>query len=304
MNIKEITSQDNITKILKMGERLGLLIEFNKVFYESEFGKPYRVTGNDELFWLHRVLNAKDNYKCFECDNVETITEIKELVSGIYVLIDNDFSNCSININKLANLDAIHATICRNSVSKLEMEFILGNIDRESINNIYSVLCKNVPKKYTKYDLVEHGKANELYELVKRSLPIDGCAIKNRIVEHYESMVSLIDPHNELNNHNEFLKAAMKKLCDISSIRMLLACKFKNDNFSSIVDDEFEYTINITANHMLEYVNEESDVDICDVRVGGNGFDIYFNVDKRCFHARAIPACGYFVRYHFNYIIN
>jgi hypothetical protein len=298
----KIISSDNLQQINSVSTELLNLIKKNKFFFIGTYSELVRIKGSDMLIEITRALAPDYRFKSLETANENDLKALTILVNQLNELLLNKmkFTTCKL---KDYTLD-IKVKLCRELVSDLEDLFILGEINRSDIDDVYKTLSKPVPKKYSSNDLTDESR--KIYTLIKSSIKDEAQEIKANSINHYAKMVDLIDPNYELITKKSFFLAGKKMISDIFSLRLCMFYKFDNDSFHKLINDEFDLLIKIAANNISNHcstTNENSNIEVKDIRIGAKGFDIYITIDGQSLHARAIPVQGYFVRFHYRYII-
>lgn len=297
-----IISKSNIENINLVSNELLKLVKAKKFFFTSQYRDDVRVKGSNTLIELHRAFSSGYRFSDLKSDVQVDFDELKSLVSKMNDLLLNKTKFTTFKL-KDYSLD-IKPKLCRELVSDLEDLFILGEITRADIDDVYASLSKSTPKKYSSNDL--RNESRKIYSSIRSAINEESQEIKTRSVEHYINMVNLIDPNNEFNTKKEFILAGKRKISDMSSLRLCLAYKFDNDLFHKLINDEFELLLTIASNQISSHCSiktENPDIDVKRVSLGGKGFDIYMTIDGVSINARAIPVNGYFVRFHYRYII-
>lgn len=298
----KIISVNNIKEINVVASEILLLIKARKFYFSGKYNDDEKVKGSNSFIELSRSINPEYKFKQLTCGNNEDATDLILLVNKLSELLTNKSKFMTFKLKDYSN--DIKPKLCRELISELEDLYILGDIDRSDINEVYSTLGKLPPKKFTSNDLNKKGE--DVYRAIWNAIQDNAQEIKTNSITHYVEMVNLIDPNDEMISQKEFLIAGRKKLSDLGTLRLCLACKFSSNLFIDLINTEFENLINAAANKITEHYqsdNETPDINIRRINLGGKGFDIIMSIDSKIINARAVPVNGCFVRFHYRYII-
>ena len=91
----------------------------------------------------------------------------------------------------------------------------------------------------------------------------------------------------------------------MGALRLCIACKFNNEKFLKLINENFIECVNYAATKVADYhrTDKKPVVEVNSTTVGGKGFDLRLTLNARLMHVRAIPVNGYYVRFHYRYII-
>jgi hypothetical protein len=301
-----IISESNIEAINNAAGDLLNFLKAKKIFVVNLNGNRSddRVKANTDYFILDRLLNNKESqrFQRIEAPCSEDFIQLNTLVDNLNQLVLNKRQFKLFKIKDYST-NVIIKKLCRELVSELEDLFILGEINQSDIESVYALLEKPLPKKFKFQEVA--GQALQVFSAIKNEIRHEASDIKSKTIEHYKELVAKIDPDNSSSSIKEFANLAKRKLSDISALRLCIACKYDEDEFIKMVDVEFEQMLSIAASKIVDNspFSEEPSISVNSVRVGGKGFDIHAKVNGKALFARAIPVDGYFVRFHYRYII-
>lgn len=299
-----IISQENITAVNEVAVEILAFAKSKKFFITSKYSKDERIKGSTPLFLITRAGLREDRFNSISSANEADKTEFLNLIEKLSNLLENNSHYLTYKL-KDYSLD-IKPKLCRELVSQLEDMFIFGEIEQSDIEDVYATLGKNVPKKFSQVELDSVGK--EIYNSVSRAIQKESTDIKANTVTHYMDMVSRIDPEDKIITPIDFINVGRKKISDMNTLRLCLACKFENEKFRTLIDQEFSNLVWFASSKIADKCsNDDSDnvsVDVKDISIGGKGFDIIIDVNGKVLNARAIPVEGCYVRFHYRYIIS
>ena len=298
-----VISQQNINAINNSAKEIIAFLKSNKIFFTSEYNGDTRIKASDCLFQISRTIYGNDRFTTVTSENEQAVSELKTLIESLDSLIENKQKFRIFKI-KDYSLDTVKVKLCRELVSELEDLYVLNQIDREDINFVYSTLGKSVPRKFSANDLLDESK--DVYYSIRNAMKEKAEEIKTNSIQHYVEMTNRIDPNNEFNTPKEFLQMGRRNISDMNTLRICYVYKFQNDSFHSLINDEFDTMLAVAANNIaVKYKgdNKTPEITLHSLNVGGKGFDIQISLDNEHFNARAIPVEGYFVRFHYRYII-
>ena len=304
MNVSKLLNPQNLESIKSTAIEMIAHCKANKMFLVDAHNpeRKSRVLPSLELLMIQRSFNP-ERYEVINGD-VHALIQLKILVDKMFEMLDfNTIMMCS-TIKQFSK--GAEKRITRETVPYIESAFILGEIDREFINNVYNVLGKAVPKKYTTYDLDTTPECFKIYTDIQVQITDKTQDIKVNTIQHYKAMVERIEDSSTktTDTMKEFFNVAKYKIRDITAIKMCIACKFDHERFLELIDKDVENMVITAANRIICHVNKDSDVLIKEVTIGNKGFDVWFKSEGRNYNARAIPVNGYFVRFHYRYIIS
>lgn len=297
-----VISDSNINAINNTALDIVSFLKKNKLFFSSQYDDDVRIKPSDCLFQITRTIDGSDRFLTVTSENNENVAALKQLVDNLDNLLGNKQKFRIFKI-KDYSLETIKVKICRELVSQLEDLYILNEINQEDINLVYSILGKPVPKKFSANQMFDNSK--EVFYAIRNAMTEQAEEIKANSIDYYVSMSNRIDPNNEFNTPQEFIKAGKRNISDMSTLRICYIYKFENDKFYSIINEEFDTMLAVAANNItMKYKKtNKPEVTVHSLTVGAKGFDLKISLDNEYFNARAIPVEGYFVRFHFRYII-
>jgi len=297
-----VISQQNIENINLYAEKLFSLIKETKFYFTSEYNADSKIKNSDSLLEIYRGLSADYRFYSITSDSPDALINLEKLVNRLSSLLDSKPNFMSRSVKDYCA--DIKPKLCRELITDLDYLLIAGEINRDDINDVYVTLNKPVPKKYTSGDLVKESLT--IYTAISEAIKDKSLSIKANSILHYQEMVKKIAPLEENISKKEFIRIGKRQVSDISALRICVACKYSNDLFHDLINESFETLLNVASskiyNHFPELTNE-SKVKVLDVKLGGKGFDLVVTVNSKTVTARAIPVEGYFVRFHYRYII-
>lgn len=297
----KLISQSNIVKINTLSGEIIALIKAKKFYFEREYSGDVKINGATSLLEIFRAIEGH-RFNKLASNNAADVDQLSLLVLALADLMAKKTKFMTFRLKDYSA--EIKPKLCRELVSDLEDLYIMAKIDRADIDDVYLSMNKPVPKKYAKNDLNIQGQ--EVCRAISREIKDKAQKIKDNSITHYIKMVNLIDPDDEIKSAKEFITIGRRKISDMDALKLCLACKFKSDKFLDLINDDFESCINIAANKITDHCNSRSenpDVSVNHIRLGAKGFDIKMTIDGRHINARAIPVQGYFIRFHYRYII-
>jgi hypothetical protein len=298
-----IISSTNLENINFTANEILKLIKAKKFFFTSKYdSEDIRVKASSSLIELSRSLKEDNQFTKLTSSCENDISILNSLTTQLSNLLLNRMQFMTHKL-KDYSLD-IKIKLCRELVSELEDLFVFGDITRDDINHVYETLSKPVPKKFSGNDLKEDGK--DIYRAIRSEIKDKAELIKANSIQHYIKMVNLIDPEDTITSKKEFFKMGRRKLSDFNTLRLCLAYKFNSDFFHKLINDEFDLLLTVASNQISHYnpsSNENPEIIVRKVKIGGKGFDILMTIDGNTINARAIPVQGDYVRFHYRYII-
>jgi hypothetical protein len=294
-----LISDNNLSQINNIALDIIALVKSKKIFLSSKYNDDLRIKASTTLLEITRSFNPE--YRCSFINQNEDSDALKSLVNSLSSLLENKTKFLTHKL-KDYSLD-IKVKICRELVSDLEDLYILGQINRTDIDHVYNSLNKPVPKKFSVNDLQDDSV--KIYSVLRTEIKEQAQEIKANSIQHYIDMTNRIDPESLFNTPKEFYKAGSSKISDFNTLRLCIAYKFDNDKFYELINNEFDTLLTVAANQISSHChnNQSDDINVKEVTLGAKGFDILMNVGEQRIYARAIPVNGYFVRFHYRYII-
>lgn len=301
MNLINVISTQNIADIKAKASEILALLKAKKLFLTCEYQDDRRIKGSDCLVFIHRAFND-DRFNTVTGESDEAVTLLNTMVHDLAFLLANKSAMMGLKVSDYTK-DPL-PRLCREIVPYLDDMYIQGDITLDDINDLYKKMGKAIPNKFSRVDLDNKGEV--VYAKLSAEIADNAQEIKARMISHYESMVTRIDPDNSINDMKDFIKAGKKVLSCIHTLSALLAFKFDNERFLNSIHREFEVMIMVAASKIADNAptNDTVDVTIHSVQIGGKGFDVRATVNGKSLYARAITAEGPFVRLHYRYIIS
>jgi hypothetical protein len=296
----KIISKANIIKINATALEVMTLIKATKFFFTSEYNADDRINASCEFFYLNDVIKGSRGLSIIT-EKASDLKKLKSLITKLYALVGNQRKFTLAKIKDYAG--DIKPKLCRELVSDLEDLYILGDINMADIEDVYAALNKPLPKKFAKTEMSSAAKI--INSAISKAIREDAQRIRINSIAHYNKMVELIDPSGDFDTVSEFFFAGRKKISDMGTLRLCMACKFDNKRFMKLIDENFDACVNYAASKVAEYHREDSKpvVKVNSTKVGGKGFDVELSLNGRSMYVRAIPVEGYYVRFHYRYII-
>jgi hypothetical protein len=297
----KLISKTNIEQINIISGEILALIKAKKFYFERKYSGDVKLNAAASLLELYRAIQG-DRFNKLASTNPADVDQLILLVLALGDLLLNKNKFMTFRLKDYSA--EIKPKLCRELVSDLEDLYIMANIDRADIDDVYLSMSKPTPKKYAANDLTTEGE--EVYRAISRAIKDKAQTIKDNSITHYIAMVNLIDPNDEIKTSKEFITVGRRKISDMGALKLCLACKFKSDKFIDLINDDFENLINIAANKITDHCNNGNKspaISVADVRLGAKGFDIAMHFDSKHINARAIPVNGHFIRFHYRYII-
>lgn len=297
-----IISKESLEKINQSALEILSFIKTNKIFITSKYSSDERIKGSTPLFRIIRAASGDDRFNEISSSSEETTAVFLDIIKNLANLLENT-SYFQTHKLKDYSLD-IKPKLCRELISKLEDMFIFGEITDVDIKDVYETLGKQIPKKFAQTQLDEIGQ--KIYSAIRIDIEQKAEDIKAKTITHYMDMVNRIDPDDSINKPLDFVNIGKKKISDMNSLRLCLSCKFENDKFRELVDQEFSNMVIFAASRIADKCptnNDDIFVDVKNIFIGGKGFDISIDVNGKALSARAIPVEGSYVRFHYRYII-
>ncbi len=292
-----------IEKITKVAAEILEYLKANKIVIKNTYAKEERISGGVELYRVTRFIDGNDRFYAIEAATKKAFNGFAKLIKKLVGLLSKHGLYQTHKLKDYASADVIQVKLCRDLVSELDDLYMLGEINLADIKEVYSILGKSVPKRFKLMPITDASK--KITGAI--SVAIRGSAehIKHSAITHYEELVKKIDPADTAQTPKEFLTLALRRLSDIDAVRMCITCKFDRAAFEKMVTKEFEGTITYSAVRISEHccITDAPKVKVNNIHVGAKGFDISITVNDQTLFARAIPVEGYFVRFHYRYII-
>ena len=299
----KLISQENITAVNKTAVEVLSFIKAKKIFIVGKYNSDERIKGSTPLFRINRAASSDDRFNDISSANEEDTADFLSLIEKLSTLLENT-SHFLTHKLKDYSLD-VKPKLCRELISELEDMFIFGEIDFADIEDVYETLGKKIPKKFAKVELDTIGK--KIHAVISREIKTESKDIKANTITHYMNMVNRIDPEDTITSPKEFVKTGRNKISDMNTLRLCLTCKFDNDKFRTLVDEEFTNLVLFASSKISDKCfiaeGEEINVEVQNISIGAKGFDIIINVNGKILNARAIPVEGCYVRFHYRYII-
>jgi hypothetical protein len=299
-----LISNENIANINTVASSILALLKAKKFFFTSEYNDDSRIKASNSLLELSRAFSEDHIHRMnsVKASTNEERAELEALTATLCDLLENKMRYTCQKIKDYSG--DIKPKLCRELVSYLEDMLIMGEINLSDIEDVYAAINKPVPKKYKKETLSVEGY--EVYRAIRSAINDNAQEIKANSVEHYIDMVNRIDPNDDIDNKKAFLKACWKKLSDPTTIMLCMASKFSSEKFQDMINEAFDNLVLVAASKITDHyrgTNEKPLVDVRSIEIGGKGFDLVIRLDNQLINARAIPVEGYFVRFHYRYII-
>lgn len=292
---------DNLQAINEAANAIVSHLKTNKIYFVRR-DSEYRALASQELYNFTRAI-AKEKF----CDTLKgddkALAELNELVSNLTALLGERRDFRVYKLSDYSKPDVLLKKMSRDIASYLADLYVMGEVTQADIEQVYANIGKPVAKKFKFISL--KGESKKLYSLLSQEIRGESAEIKAATTKHYEAMVSKIDPSNSAQTPKEFLELAFKKLSDIDASRMCMALRFDEDKFQEMIEYSFEMNIAYAAIRIIEHcdISDSPSISVNSVKVGGKGFDVSVNVGGKTLNARAIPVEGFFVRFHYRYII-
>jgi hypothetical protein len=297
-----IISNSNLENIKSTANEILVLLKSKKIFLSSKYNDDIKLKASNSLLEITRAFSETSRFNSITSEDNSARIELQKLTETLSELLLN---KTKFMTHKLKDYSKeIKPKLCRELISDLEDLFIFAEINRDDIDHVYATLGKITPKKFSANDLKEDGK--EIYRAIRSAIKDKAEVIKSNSIAHYINMVNLIDPDDTIKTPKEFVKIGRDKISDMSTLRLCLAYKFKVDLFSDLINHEFETLLTVASNQICGHnanQGENPEIKVNDVQLGGKGFDIHMSIDGIRIHARAVPVNGYFVLFHYRYII-
>ena len=304
IQVLSIISNESITNIKAAAGEIERCLKENK-FINSSFSRNVRLNKSEELFVVNRMLSSDEECYSIIAPTDDSLIKLTELVKTLNQLLQTDFT-ARFDLFKIKDYasDIVKVKLCRELVSSLEDLYILGVIKMSDVKDVYETLKKPLPKKYAKPEMTSSAE-KVVYSAIKNAIKEDAEHIKTNSIIHYKEMVSLIDPNDEFKNTKDFFSAGRKKISDIEALKLCIACKFDYENFLKLIDDNFVNCVSYAASKVADQHrgDEKPVIKVNSTKVGGKGFDVSLELDSRSLYVRAIPVKGFYVRFHYRYII-
>ncbi len=298
-----IISEQNIQAINTLANTIIALLKAEKVFFSSEYRSDERIKASHSLLEISRAYRKDYRFAGIKTAEQKNADLLETHVNALAALLENKTQNMC---HKLKDFSGdIKPKLCRELVSELEVLLITGEIDYADINEVYAALNKPLPKKF-KGDVVT-DENRSVYNAISKAIAQGSQDIKANSVQHYIDIVNRIDPNDEIDNKKAFVNACREKISDITTLMLTVACKFSSDKFQDMINDAFDNLVVAAACRITEKYRGESNtpvVDVRDIHIGGKGFDLKLTLDDQFINARAVPVDGYFVRFHYRYLVN
>jgi|GEM_PF-5616743 len=296
----KVISKKNIEKVNAVSSEILALLKAKKFFFTSEYNADERIKASCDLFYLNDAIEGS-RFQSVNTECADDLKKLKLLTVKLFALLSNQRK---FTLAKIKDYAAdIKPRLCRELVGDLEDLYILGEITMTDIKGVYDTLNKPLPKKYNKPEMSSAAKV--IYSAINKAIKEDAQTIRINSIAHYNKMVSLIDPDGEFKTVKKFFYAGRKKIADMGALRLCIACKFDNEKFLKLIDENFAECVNYAASKVADYHREDKKpaVKVNSTSVGGKGFDVRLELDGRAMYVRAIPVEGYYVRFHYRYII-
>ena len=302
----KLISTENIKAIEVTAVKIVELIKAKKFYFTSEYNDDARVKGSDSLVSLFRAFSQHPHHRMngLGADKLIDSKKLEVLVSKLSKLLDGKVANTCHKIKDYTKGEIIKPKLCRELISDLEDLLIIGDISLIDIDDVYATIKKPTPKKF-KGDVLSDG-SQDVYRAIKHSIKDKGQEIKANSMQHYMDMVKRIDPNDEIKDRALFLKACRSKMSDINAMALCMVCKFSSDKFQSMINESFDSMVITAACRITDHYRGDSKkpvIEVRSMRIGAKGFNIVIWLDNQTINARAVPVNGYFVRFHYRYII-
>lgn len=296
-----IIKPESIKAINDAAAELMKFLKANKIYFVDSWGET-RAGASTEIYNYTRALANERRERKLKGD-AKAIEQLAVLVGDLTKLLGSYREFKVYKVSDYSKPEVLLKKMSRDTISNLEDMYVLGEVTQADIEQVYANIGKPVAKKFKFFEI--KGEAKKLYAALSKEIRNSAAQIKAGTFSHYEAMAERIDPTRAAETPKEFLKLAFKKLSDIDAIRMCMACRFKEDSFQEMINHSFEMDIAFAAIRIIDHCNvtDSPKVSVNEVRVGGKGFDMSVNVNGRVLRARAIPVEGYYVRFHYRYII-
>ncbi|MBE8232776.1 MAG: hypothetical protein HAW67_03505 [Endozoicomonadaceae bacterium] len=298
----KLISIENIAAINTVADLILKLVKSKKFFFTSAYSEDVRLKSSHCLFELSRALEQSDHH-CMKAEVPADLKLLNSFVAELETLLTGAGKYHGYKLKEYA-ADLVRIKICRELVSSLENLFTMCEIEYSDIENVYQILGKPVSKKYMQDNSVGYNK--KVYAAISIAIREKSEPIKGRSITHYAKMVRLVDPNDETMTRKAFFNKALKSIRNYQALRFCIAYKFDRELFFALVDDEFERMIKMaTATVSAHYLCNEDDpkIDVKKVSVGNKGLDIKMSLNGVSINARAIPVNGYYVCFHYRYIV-
>lgn len=299
MNIQKLLSTETHSRLAELSAEIIQLCKTNKIFITHNYSeKDDRVRGVTQILEVMEAFGSKEHTFFKEQEGVDSL---KPLIHEMSELLENrrifQFAKIKDFLKDQRKLFA------REIVPHLELEFILTRVSLKEIKEIYSILDRKIPRKFLN-DCINTNEQDLIFAQLKSGLADKSEHIKTATNEHYINTFKRIDPNNENYSEKTFVEVLKTKISDLSTIRMLFAYKFDRELYNKMIDESMDFAIITAAIKISSFLPEKSqEIEIKETSVGSKGLDVLFEHNGIRRYARAIPVEGYFVSFHYRWII-